>query len=237
MEQLPTWDPVNGQPSGINFNPTTLTLEGTFNGNINTPTVYEYEIITNGSCATTSLNGSVTVNPDDEINLVSPPGTDNQFLCEGDPLLDISYALAGGATAANINWDGPNGQPDGVIFNPSTLTISGNLIANVNQITAYNYTITTTGICNSVSTSGIITVSPMDELTLATLNNNQTICETGTNTIDPIIYTIGGGATSANIHGMHQTANLVVLILIFQLLHYLVPLMVVFQQKPFTATQ
>ena len=110
-------------------------------------------------------------------------------------LLDISYA----DTAANINWDGPNGQPAGVIFNPSTLTISGNLIANVNQITAYNYTITTTGICNSVSTSGIITVSPMDELTLATLNNNQTICETGTNTIDPIIYTIGGGATSANI--------------------------------------
>ena len=119
------------------------------------------------STVTTALNGSITVNPDDEINLVSPPGTDNQFLCEGDPLLDISYALAGGATAANINWDGPNGQPAGVIFNPSTLTISGNLIANVNQITAYNYTIATTGICNSVSTSGIITVSPMDELTLA----------------------------------------------------------------------
>ena len=63
------------------FNPTTLTLEGTFTGNINIPTVYEYEIIANGSCVTTSLNGSLTINPDDEINLVSPPGqTTNSYV-------------------------------------------------------------------------------------------------------------------------------------------------------------
>ena len=59
-----TWDP---EPSGINFNPTTLTIEGTFNGSISTETTYTYTITTNGSCQTISSSGNITVKPDDEL--------------------------------------------------------------------------------------------------------------------------------------------------------------------------
>ena len=70
------------------------------------------------------------------------------------------------------------------------MTISGQITNNVSDITTYSYTITTNGSCTKQSV-------PDDEL--ATSNSNQTICETVTNTIEPIIYSIGGGATTANV--------------------------------------
>ena len=71
------------------------------------------------------------------------------------------------------------------------MTISGQITNNVSDITTYSYTITTNGSCTKQSASGAITVNPDDELALTTSNSNQTIC-----TIEPIIYSIGGGATT-----------------------------------------
>ena len=165
---------------------------------LSSPTIYEYEIVTNGNCLIKSLTGSITINPDDEINLVSAVGSDNQNnKCEGDLIDPITYSISGDATGAIVNWDLPNGQPVGVSFDSASLTISGNLNNNISSPTTYSYTITTTGGTCPVSKSGSITVNPNDELALTTLNNNQTICETGTNAVEPIIYSIGGGATSA----------------------------------------
>ena len=62
---------------------------------------------------------------------------------------------------------------------------------NINTVTTYTYTITTNGSCTNQSETGTITVNPDDELILNTSNNNQTICETGTNNLDPINYSIG----------------------------------------------
>ena len=65
------------------------------------------------------------------------------------------------------------------------MTISGQITNNVSNITTYSYTITTNGSCTKQSASGAITVNPDDELALTTSNSN-TICETVTNTIEPI---------------------------------------------------
>ena len=94
---------------------------------ITTTTVFSYTVSTTGSCINTSLSGTITLNPDDELNITSAVGTDAQILCETEPLVAIVYEFSGGASSATVT-----GLPVGVTFvvAGNELTISGTPTAN-----------------------------------------------------------------------------------------------------------
>ena len=102
-------------------------MSGTFNGSISTETIYSYTVTTNGGCQTMSSSGNITVKPDDELAL-NPPFNNNQTICEGETITPITYTIGGGTNGATISWDLTSGEPNGIIFDPSTMTISGQLI-------------------------------------------------------------------------------------------------------------
>ena len=93
---------VSGLPSGVTSTivGNELTISGTPTDDITTQTVYNYTVTTIGSCADTSLSGTITVDPEGRLNLISPVGTDAQILCENTPIALIEYQLLDGATGA-----------------------------------------------------------------------------------------------------------------------------------------
>ena len=62
--------------------------------------------------STTSLGGTITVNPNDDLLLISAVGTDSQVLCETDPLIDIVYQFS----ARSYQRKYVTGLPVGVTF-------------------------------------------------------------------------------------------------------------------------
>ena len=192
---------VTGLPAGISFSVVSgiVTISGTPTDNITTTTVYNYTITTTGNCLNTSLSGTITLNPDDELDLVSTAGTDEQILCETEPLVDIVYEFSGGATSATVT-----GLPAGVTFviAGNELTISGIPSAPISTQQVYPYTVTTLGgICLDSSLNGTITVNPEAGISLAIGSDDaQVICE---NTpVLPIDYQLFDGATDAVVTGL-----------------------------------
>ena len=124
-----------------------------------------------------------------------------QLICEGASMAQIVYRLVGNATEASISW-GINGAPPGIIFNPSTLIISGTFNGNIDTLTGYHYTLTTVGGSVNASYVGSIWVIPVHEVVLhsSTGSDNQAICENSS--LVPIVYELTGGATSATIYGL-----------------------------------
>ena len=151
-----------------------------------------------------SSSGNITVKPDDELAL-NPPFNNNQTICEGGTITPITYTIGGGTNGATISWDLPSGEPNGIIFDPSTMTISGQVNNDVSEITTYTYTITTNGSCTQQNASGAITVNPDGEFVNTTNNQNQIICEG--EPISDIIYQIAGGATSATVNALPNGLN------------------------------
>ena len=176
-----------------------LTISGTPTDDITTQTVYNYTVTTIGTCADTSLSGTITVDPEGRLNLISPAGTDAQILCENTPIALIEYQLLDGATGATVT-----GLPAGIGFNVlnGIVTISGTPIVNITTSTVYSYTIATSGSPCSGTTTGTITIDPDDDLSLisAVGTDSQVLCEG--DPIDSIIYQFSAGATSANITGL-----------------------------------
>ena len=115
---------VTGLPAGISFSVVSgiATISGTPTVDITATTVFNYTVSTTGSCINTSLSGTITLNPDDELNITSAVGTDAQILCETEPLVAIVYEFSGGASSATVT-----GLPAGVTFlvAGNELTISG----------------------------------------------------------------------------------------------------------------
>ncbi len=66
-----------------------LTISGTPTDDITTQTVYNYTVTTIGTCADTSLSGTITVDPEGGLDLTSAAGTDAQILCENILLLTL----------------------------------------------------------------------------------------------------------------------------------------------------
>lgn len=121
-------------------------------------------------------------------------GKDTQVVCKNVPIDAIIYTIGGGDAGPQIT-----GLPPGVTssFEGTTLTLSGT------PVTAgvYNYTIQTTGDCNTAITHGKITINEQSlTLTSAPSTANQIICIY--NAITPIRYTIGGVATGASVSGL-----------------------------------
>ncbi|MFY8214092.1 MAG: T9SS type A sorting domain-containing protein, partial [Flavobacterium sp.] len=148
-----------------------------------------------GQCAV-SITLPVIVIPQQTLTLTSSAASENQFVCANSFITPITYTLGGGATGANVT-----GLPTGVTVTVAgtTLTISGSPLTLTGS--PFTYNITTTGnSCSAAFDVGYITVNPSHTLTLSSANENQILC---TNTvITPITYTLGGGATGANVTGL-----------------------------------
>ena len=198
---------VTGLPTGITaaVTGTTLTISGTPTTTTGSP--FTYNITTTGNtCTVATDSGSITVNPIHSIALTSAVGTENQVLCVNTAIAPITYTLGGGATGANVT-----GLPTGITaaVTGTTLTISGTPTVLVGS--PFTYTIATTGnSCALASASGSFTVNPVHTiaLTSAASTEAQTLC---VNTaITPITYTLGGGATGANVTGLPAGVTAVV---------------------------
>ncbi len=160
----------------------TPTASGTFN----------YTVTTTGGCPPATTGGSITVNPNNTVSLTSAPGTDAQTVPVNTAITNITYATTG-ATGATVT-----GLPAGVTgaWAANVVTISGTPTTAVGS--PFNYTVTLTGGCGTITATGTITITVLGcniTLTSAPGTNAQTVCN---NTpITNITYSTSG-ATGAN---------------------------------------
>ena len=148
---------VVGLPDGVNVSTvgTTVTISSSFMffpvGH------YNFTITTTGGCGTSSVNGYISVMPLSIPTLSSSIGTDNQTVCLGTSIQNISYNInmmnGGNVSIQNL--------PEGVnyTFNGQEIIITG----TPSQAGVYNYNIYEQPIglmCIIFSTQGTITVNP-----------------------------------------------------------------------------
>ncbi len=186
---------VSGLPAGVT---------GTFNAGIFTisgaPTVsgiFNYTVSTTSGCGLAALSGSITVGPDAAMILTSAAGTDAQTLCVDAILTDIVYTVAGGATNAAAT-----GLPNGTIGTFNSLTNEFTVSGSPSEVGTFNYSVTTSGGCGSVSLNGILTILPLATITQVSAlgTEMQTVC---INTaIASIEYAPADGATGAAATGL-----------------------------------
>ncbi|RYZ54062.1 MAG: hypothetical protein EOP49_05945, partial [Sphingobacteriales bacterium] len=104
----------------------------------------------------------------------------------------ITYSIGGSATAATLSGTLPAGISG--VFNAGVFTISG----TPTESGSFAFTVTTTGPCVNTSASGSILVNANGTISLTSPGvDNQTVCIS--NSITPVTYLIGGGATGASI--------------------------------------
>ena len=180
---------VTGLPSGTSgsWASNVVTISG-----IPTATgLFPYTVSLTGGCGTITTTGTITVNPNNTITLTSGAGSNNQTLCINSSMTNITFGTTG-ATGANVT-----GLPSGVsgVWNSNTVTISGIPSASG----SFNYTVTLTGGCGTISSTGTITVNPVNTITLTSANNSQTVCLNSA--ITNITYNTTG-ATSATFAGL-----------------------------------
>lgn len=187
---------VSGLPAGLSgtFFGGNLTISGT-------PTqsgLFPFTVTTSGGvCPPATLNGTLDVNPNITSTLTSAVGTDNQTVCSAGAITNITYTLNGASSAIF------SGLPPGVTAlvvptsTGATITISG----TPTTPGTYNYSFTTSSTaCPAITVNGTITVGTPPTITLTSGNPNQVLCVN--NAITPIVYTIGGAATSASVSGL-----------------------------------
>ncbi|MEO7308790.1 MAG: CHRD domain-containing protein, partial [Chitinophagaceae bacterium] len=180
----------SGLPAGVtgNWAANVVTISGT-------PTaagIFNYMVTLTGGCGATSAIGTITVISNNTINLTSAAGTDNQNVGVNTPITTITYSTTG-ATGANIS-----GLPAGVTGNwaSNVVTISGTPTVSGN----FNYTVTLTGGCGSITAMGTITVLNCGAtLTSAPGTNAQVVCVNSA--ISDITYSTFN-ATGANFAGL-----------------------------------
>jgi hypothetical protein len=145
-----------------------------------------------GSCVGDSVFLDVEIQPANTISLTSAAGTDNQTVCENSAITNITYSTTG-ATGATFS-----GLPAGVTgnFSGGNITISGTPTATG----TFNYTITLTGGCGTVTETGTIQVTPAAS---ADAGSDQTICEG--ETVD--LSTSGTTPSASNNAGLTWTTS------------------------------
>ncbi|MFA6277552.1 MAG: gliding motility-associated C-terminal domain-containing protein, partial [Pedobacter sp.] len=180
-----------GLPTGVtgNFVNNVATISGT-SADMGT---FTYTITTTGECQSPTVTGTITVGLEPTITLTSAVGSDGQSGCEGIAITPITYAITQ-ATNATVT-----GLPAGVTpsFSGGILTISG--IPTQNGF--FEYTITTVGNCNPVTTTGILRIKEATKITLSSAfgTDAQTTCVTSS--ITNITYDITN-ATTVQITGL-----------------------------------
>ncbi|MBK9392300.1 MAG: hypothetical protein IPN68_19720 [Bacteroidetes bacterium] len=129
----------------------------TISGTPTTANTYNYIVNLSGGCGTVSASGKIVVNPVNTMTLNS--GSLNQTKCINTPIDLIEYSTTG-ATGATFS-----GLPIGVngTWAADVLTVSG----TPTESGVFNYTITLTGGCGTISKNGTLTINPDMTLTLS----------------------------------------------------------------------
>ena len=200
----------NGLPPGFGtiYNPVSkeYSIFGSTSGSTVTQTIiYNYTVTTSGTCAAQTEVGDITIVPIASLDVTSASSTLNQTICDGNNITPITFDFGGSATNAS-----GIGLPLGVNLGPivgNTITISGQANVNVLIPTTYTFTVTATGngTCEEESFTGRIVVLPNDTLTHLSGDRNPTICngnDPANPGMTPIIYQLGGGATSGIVTGL-----------------------------------
>ena len=117
--------------------------------------------------------------------------------CQGVPVsfTDLSTAPSG-VVLANTVWDFGDGSGLQNFAPGSTFT---HAFPGVGNYTVRMYNVSAAG-CLSRDTSAVITIKPNHIITLTGANNVQTVCINAP--LNPIIYTLGGGANNATVTGL-----------------------------------
>jgi len=157
--------------------------------------MYTLDVIetNNSGCSAPIASIQVTVGLANTIALSSAVGTNNQTINLTTPITNITYSTTG-ATGATFA-----GLPAGVTGNWATnvVTISG----TPSTSGSFNYTVTLTGGCGTVTTTGTIRVTLTNTITLTSAANtiNQSVC---INTAITNITYSTLGATGATFAGL-----------------------------------
>ena len=189
---------VSGLPQGVSytFSSGILTISGVATQNINSPKVYTYTVTTIGASCNNEVQGTIKVNPNQEIELSSALGSNSQTLCEGEVIDDIEYTLAGGSIGATVT-----GLPAGVSYSivADKVLISGSA---TDLVGTYNYTVTTYGTCDSDQVTGFIEIESSSSITLTSTAQtaSQSVCQYSP--ITDIVYEIDGNAVTGSVSGL-----------------------------------
>ena len=185
----------SGLPTGVtgNWLANVVTISGS--PTVTTSSPYTYTVTLTGGCGLITSTGTITVSPINTITLSSATPTTAQTVCINTAITNITYSTTG-ATGATFS-----GLPTGVTGNwlANVVTISGS--PSVTTSSPYTYTVTLTGGCDVVTTTGTITVTPNNIITLtsATATTAQTVC---INTAITNITYATTGATGATFSGL-----------------------------------
>src|ERR1035437_7342214 len=160
---------VSNLPTGVS---------GVWSGNVvtisGTPTVAgaarTYTVTLTGGCGVVTSTGTMTVTANNTVNRTSSVGTDVQTVCINTAITSITYATTG-VTGATVT-----GLPAGVtgLWAANVVTISGTPTASV----PFTYTITLTGGCGVITTTGTIAVTANNTVnrTSPVGTDAQTVC-------------------------------------------------------------
>ncbi|MBE0641590.1 MAG: PKD domain-containing protein, partial [Bacteroidales bacterium] len=191
---------ATGLPAGVSaaWASNTITISGT-------PTAsgtFNYIIPLTGGCGTVNATGTITVTPANTITLTSGVGTNNQTVCNGTAITNITYSTTG-ATGATVT-----GLPIGVTGNWSagTVTISGTPSA----AGTFGYTVTLAGGCGAITANGTINVNALPATSVITGSATPPCSGVGyvysvTNTPgSDYAWTVPAGATITAGQGSHS---------------------------------
>jgi gliding motility-associated-like protein len=162
---------VSGLPTGVSFY--AITNGGVISGTPNVPpTTNVFSISVQNECGLTQQTGTFVINSGNATALqLSPPGTENQIVCESDSIKVISYSVSG------ISSVTVTGMPPGLGY---TLAPG---ICNIQGLSAvsgtYVYQLTAYGCSNNTAIKhGTITVLPSFSLSINGNSSvkNQTVC-------------------------------------------------------------
>jgi Secretion system C-terminal sorting domain len=185
----------NNLPPGITgtWAANKITISGSPTDHSGSP--YKYTITLNGGCGNITASGNITVTPGNGIALTSATGSDNQAVCENSAITNITYSTTGATGVSFI------GLPAGVngSWSADKIVISGTPVSSAGS--PYNFTITLTGGCGSISANGSITVNPPTSLNLTSAagSDSQTVCLA--KAINNITYS-ATGITGASASGL-----------------------------------
>ncbi|MBK9225386.1 MAG: hypothetical protein IPO23_13610 [Flavobacterium sp.] len=175
-----------------------MTISGTPSVSVGSP--YTYTVTLTGGAGTISTTGTISVNLNNTVSLSSAVASDAQTVCINAPIANITYTTTGATGATFL------GLPSGVngVWSANTVTISGTPSVSVGS--PYSYTVTLTGGCGTVSTTGTISVDSNNTISLSSAvgTNAQTVCINAP--IANITYTTTG-ATGATFLGLPSGVN------------------------------
>ncbi|MBO7572223.1 MAG: gliding motility-associated C-terminal domain-containing protein [Bacteroidales bacterium] len=195
---------VDGLPDGL-----TSTVSGnivTISGNVDVnaePGDYQYTVTAVGAeapCEDVTMSGTISVSTNATLVLTSADGTDYQSICMPGTFTTVIYTYGGAATGIDettLANSLPQGLTAVVNTTAHTVTISG----TPTETGRFVYEVSTTGVvlpCKSETALGVVEINPDVQLEVSG-NVNQSFCLG--NSMSDIVFTYGGGATSAIVVG------------------------------------